>query len=279
MTTRKIDLTTKEVLEQHGFCDGRLLTLSKSGYAHRHRGHFLVFNSQIFTQHCRILKGVDLDLTLDAEKLTKAARVAGQNIYVLNEASPSPFWNPGSLPISQVLRNAVWWSRIFPGDEDCFLPLKYRPTRHPNLLCTTGLWRGREAFCLDFWTNPKWNSCNTSGAVVELFGGPPNGLRRNKNGDAITSNISTSRGQYVRPSCFHRSGLLEYIWFSNFQAVPALLYDWAVRFLGESIDFTWHRDSRAIHMWRAGEVVGLLWPCGIAAPEVVATARRHLHHR
>jgi len=72
--------------------------------------------------------------------------------------------------------------------------------------------------------------------------------------------------------------LLDYVWFSHGAAVPAILYDHTVRRL-DSVRFTWHRDSSAIHLRQVGEVVGLFWPCHISAPEVLANARRRLFRR
>jgi hypothetical protein len=72
--------------------------------------------------------------------------------------------------------------------------------------------------------------------------------------------------------------LLDYVWFSHGAAVPAILYDHIVRPL-DSVRFTWHKDSAAIHLRQAGEVVGLFWPCHISAPEVLAHARRRLFRR
>jgi len=80
------------VLRQHGFAEGRLIAFSKSGYRKYYRGHFVVFNAQIFSRRGRVLKTADLDLTLDAEKLNAAARVVGENFFVLEENSPNPFW-------------------------------------------------------------------------------------------------------------------------------------------------------------------------------------------
>jgi len=77
---------------------------------------------------------------------------------------------------------------------------------------------------------------------------------------------------------YHRVGLLDYVWFSHGAAVPAILYDHTVRRL-DSVRFTRHRDSSAIHLRQAGKVVGLFWPCGISAPEVLANARRRLFGR
>jgi hypothetical protein len=88
------------VLREHGFAEGRLIANSKSGYYKRHRSHFVVFNAQVCSLGGRVLKQADLDLTLDGEKLTQAARVAGENFYVLYENDPSPFWKPGSILMS-----------------------------------------------------------------------------------------------------------------------------------------------------------------------------------
>jgi hypothetical protein len=82
------------VLREHGFAEGRLIANSKSGYYKRHRSHFVVFNAQVCSLGGRLLKQADLDLTLDGEKLTAAARAAGENFYVLYENDPSPFWKP-----------------------------------------------------------------------------------------------------------------------------------------------------------------------------------------
>jgi hypothetical protein len=77
---------------------------------------------------------------------------------------------------------------------------------------------------------------------------------------------------------YHRVGLLDYVWFSHGAAVPAILYDHIVRPL-DSVRFTKHSNSSAIHLRQAGEVVGLFWPCGISAPEVLSNARRRLFGR
>jgi hypothetical protein len=114
-----------------------------------------------------------------------------------------------------------------------------------------------------------------SGAVAEILGVPPKGLRCAESGEVYKSNISDTTGQSVRPVFYHRIGPLEYIWFSNGLAFPAILYDWSIRFL-DSVSFSWHRDNEAIHAWQAGKVVGLLWPCDISAPQVVENARKHL---
>src|ERR1035438_9849642 len=93
------------VLREHGFAEGRLIANSKSGYCKWHRSHFVVFNAQVCSLGGRVLKQADLDLDLDAEKLTAAARAVGENLFVLFENQPSPFWESGSIPMSRVLRD------------------------------------------------------------------------------------------------------------------------------------------------------------------------------
>ena len=117
-----------------------------------------------------------------------------------------------------------------------------------------------------------------SGAVVQVLGHPPRGLRPTEKDEVFTAEISKTRGRPVRPVFYHRTGLLDYVWFSHGAAVPAILYDHTVRRL-DSVRFTWHRDSSAIHLRQAGEVVGLFWPCHISAPEIFAKARQRLFRR
>jgi hypothetical protein len=128
---------------------------------------------------------------------------------------------------------------------------------------------------IDFRNNPQWGGLNMHGAVAKFLGRPTGGLRRTETRDDFASDISKSRGQHVRPVFLQRAGLLEYIWFSHCQAVPAILYDWSVNFLGP-VRYTWHRDGRAIHIWQSEKLAGLLWRCHISAAEVLASARQHL---
>jgi hypothetical protein len=269
------------VLQQHGFAEGRMIAMSKSRYCKWHRSHFVVFNAQVCSLGGRVLKQVDLDLDLDAEKLTAAARAVGENLFVLFESDPSPFWESGSIPMSQILRDAVWWTRIHREDEDLFLPMNSGPLKRKRvrLRCSLGRWQDRPAYSVDLWDNPDWESrCNMSGAVVQMLGNPPRGLRPTEKDEVFTAETSQGRGRPVRPVFYHRVGLLDYVWFSHGAAVPAILYDHTVRLL-DSVRFTRHRDSSAIHLRQAGEVVGLFWPCGISAPEVLAHARRRLFRR
>jgi hypothetical protein len=257
------------VLREHGFAEGRLVANSKSGYYKRHRGHFVVFNAQVCNIRDRLLKQADLDLTSDGEKLTQAARAAGENFYVLYENDPRPFWKPGSIPMPRVLRDAVWWTRIHREDEDLFLPMNSGPIerKRGRLRCSLGRWQNRPAYSVDLRDNPAWGSGrNMSGAVVQLLGHPPKGFRPTDENEVFTAEISKTRGRPVRPVFYHRVGLLDYVWFSHGAAIPAILYDHIVRRL-------------AIHLRQAGAVVGLFWPCHISAPEVLAHARRRLFGR
>jgi hypothetical protein len=236
-----------------------------------------VFNAQIFTSDARILKQVDLDLTLNAGALNSAARVAGENFFVLHENDPTPFWKPGSIPISQVLRSAVWWTRIGVADQDQFFPVDSgHPRRsHIRLNCTTGSWNGQKSYSVDCWTNPAWGSSNMTGAVVELCGLPPKHLRPIEKGEVFTAKPSLTKGRPVRPLFYHRAGILEYVWFTHGAAIPAVYYDLSVGLLN-NVRFTSHRDTEAIHVRQAGRLVGLIWPCTISAPEVIASAQRQL---
>ena len=228
------------VLQEHGFAEGRLIANSKSGYYKRHRSHFVVFNAQVCSLRGRLLKQADLDLTLDGEKLTQAARAAGENFYVLYENDPSPFWKPGSIPMPRVLRDAVWWTRIHREDEDLFLPMNSGPLekKRVRLRCSLGRWQNQPAYSVDLWDNPAWGSGrNMSGAVVQVLGHPPRGLRPTEKDEVFTAEISKTRGRPVRPVFYHRVGLLDYVWFSHGAAVPAILYDHTVRRL-DSVRFT-----------------------------------------
>ena len=194
------------VLREHGFAEGRLIANSKSGYYKRHRSHFVVFNAQVCSLRGRLLKQADLDLTLDGGKLTQAARAAGENFYVLYENDLSPFWKPGSIPMSRVLRDAVWWTRIHREDEDLFLPMNSGPLekRRVRLRCSLGRWQNQPAYSVDLRDNPAWGSGrNMSGAVVQVLGHPPRGLRPTEKDEVFTAETFKGRGHTVHPVFYH----------------------------------------------------------------------------
>lgn len=261
------------VLREHGFWSGRLISHSKSGYRKRYPKHFVVFNSKVFTRRCLVLRTADLDLTLDAERLIAAARAIGENLYVLQEHNPNPFWQPGTTPATQLLSYAVWWTRIHPEDQDQFVPVgSARRRRNARLTCATGTWQGQAAYLVDSWNNP---GCSFSGAAVQLCGRPPERLRKVRKWDTFGDEPSKTRGRPTRPLFYQRTGPLEYVWFAHGTAMPTLLYDQNIRPLN-AVSFTSHRDSTAIHVRQAGKVVGLIWPCAVAARGVAANAREHL---
>ena len=275
MTKKKII----NALERHGFFSSRMITHSKRRYCQRHPNNFTVFNAKVFTRHALILHGTDLDLTRDARELTAAAREAGENFYVLCEHHPHPFWEPDSIPMRQVLRSAIWWTRIRPQDHDAFVPVESASQR-PNRLrlnCVTGEWQGGPAYSISCWENEEFYNTNMVGAALEIAGHPPKKFRVKKaeTGAGLSKPPSATRGQPVRPVFYQHSGVLEYVWFDNGAAVPAVLYDNVLRPL-EGVNFTVHREHEAIHIRRSGRMIGLIWPCGIGAPEVIANARRQL---
>jgi hypothetical protein len=268
----------RDVLRCYGFAEGRMISHSKTRYCRRNRGNFVVFNAQLFTARGRVLKQADLDLTLDGQKLTEAARASGQNLYVLYEKDPPPFQTPGDKPISAVLREAVWWTRFRPQDQDRFLPLTADPLwkKEVRLRCATGHWQKQPAFSVDLWGNPGWESLrNYSGAAIQLRGHRPRGFRPAEQAGTFTAEVSTTRGRPVRPVFYQHNGVLDYVWFNHGAAIPAVLYDHTLRLM-QGLNFSVHRDNSAIHIRREGKVLGLCWPARITAPEVIQNARAEL---
>jgi hypothetical protein len=68
MTTKRIF----ETLRQHGLQAARRIAHSKTGHCKRYPKHFVVFNSQAFNRREQLRGHVDLDLSLDADRLTVA---------------------------------------------------------------------------------------------------------------------------------------------------------------------------------------------------------------
>jgi len=201
------------VLQSHGFQSGRLIALSKSGYRKALPKHWIIFNAKVFTRRGLVLRSVDLDLTVDAEKLTAAARAIDENLFVLCENDPSFFWQRCTMPMSQVLKYAIWWTRIRPEDQDIFFTVDSadRRPRAKRVACITGRWQGQPAYSVDCWINPAGDGCNMSGAVVQLCGRPPKNLRIADKKEVFTAVVSATKGRPTRPSFYHRSGLLEYV--------------------------------------------------------------------
>ena len=273
-------MTTAEIitqLRQVGICEGRMVSWSKSRYHKNHPTHFVVYNARIFTRRGQILRQVDLDLTLDAQTLTRVATIIRTNLYVFHESAGQRLAEQESRPILQILRDAVWWTRIRPGDQDVFLPMDSprRPQSHVCLSCSSGVWSGQPAYSIDLSDDPQWGGINMLGARATILGSPPAHLRWVDRGHVFGDQPSATRGRPVRPVLCHRAGLLEYIWFTNQIAVPAVLYDLTVSSF-HNVRFTWHRDKRSLQVRQAGQVVALVSPACILAPEVIDGARRQL---
>ena len=73
-----------ETARLHLGYSGRMLSSSKSGYRERYPKNFVIFNSNICTESCKIWYG-DIDLTFDQEKLEILANALDERIYVLYE--------------------------------------------------------------------------------------------------------------------------------------------------------------------------------------------------
>jgi hypothetical protein len=272
--------TIRTVLRQHGLTEGRMISDSKTRYCGRNRDHFVVVNAQIFSARGRVLKQVDLDLTVDGHKLSAAARLTGVNLWVLYEGDPSPDCKTGSTPVSRILRNAIWWTRIHPRDADLFLPLISGPLwGHIPLRCVTGEWQGKPAFSVDLWSNPDYESPrNYTGPVIQLSGKPPPFFIEEAQGEEGTftaEGVSKTRGRCVRPLFYQRAGKLEYVWFGHGAAVPAILYDHVLQPRND-ISYSIHSDCASIHVWHGDGLIGFILPCDISAPEVVRNATMQL---
>lgn len=74
---------------KHLGAPGRVISGSKGSYRASHPGHLIVFNSSVLTGAGEQVWRGDLDVTLDEEKLTRAARAIGKVIFVLREGASS----------------------------------------------------------------------------------------------------------------------------------------------------------------------------------------------
>lgn len=179
----------------------------------------------------------------------------------------------------QVLSNAVWWTCIRPEDQDVFWQVGAVPRacKRARLPCDTGIWQGSPAYSVNCWDNEACYNQNMVGAVIDLIGRPPKEFCATKvpKGEEFSKPPSQTCGQPVYPMFYQRSAMLEYVWFSNGLAVPALLYDNTVGRL-DFLTFTSHKDTSAIHVRQAGKVVGLIWPSVSPTPEAADSACRQL---
>ncbi len=98
-------LDSVQVLRYFGFRNSRVIASSKSAYRKSNPSHLVVFNSQIFTRNGTVIYRGDLDLTLDAARLTAAARSIGEPLFVLREGE-----QPGE--VSELPQRAVWFAGL-----------------------------------------------------------------------------------------------------------------------------------------------------------------------
>lgn len=96
-------MTAEQILKSYGFSWGRMICASKSEYRKRHPDNLIVFNSAIVSKSGLALTSVDLDLTIDSEKLTCAAKEIGE-FFVLRE---SDSWSIGEESYEQLKQKAV----------------------------------------------------------------------------------------------------------------------------------------------------------------------------
>jgi len=75
--------------------------------------------------------------------------------------------------------------------------------------------------------------------------------------------LSVGRGVRVHPLCYHSSGALRYVWFSNNLVLPAKLFDFS---FGHASSLRFTHDSRngVIVVWEAQKPIGKIhasrWP-------------------
>jgi hypothetical protein len=269
----------RDVLRSHGLHAGRLIASSKSAYCRKFPKHLVVFNSKVCSRHQGIvLSGADLDLDLDAEKLTRAAKQAGENFYILPEHKPKMFYN-GPLSFKRIFCSAVWWTQIRDEDQDVFQPIGSRlhPIKRVQLVCTVGKAGGKPFYSTTCWDNPLLDSDHMAGAVVDLFGIPPAHFQQQKVSKGTSCPVSTplSIGRTVKPVFYHRCGEERYVWFNHLQPVPALLYDECLSNL-EPLKYTIHQKVQAIHVWQDKRLLGLVWPASFIPAQVVESARAEM---
>ncbi len=267
-----------EVLRHHGFGSGRMISLSKSAYRRGFKDHFVIFNAKILTRRHLLASGADLDLTVDAAKLTVAAKEVGEDFFILPEFVPSAFWEPRGEPLDGVIANAVWWTRTQSVNRDFFLPIgKLRKKHGPRLNCTVGTWLGQPAYSVSCWENDAIYNQNLTGSAIDLIGIPRKEfiVKCAETAGKFSASPSQTPGRPIRPLLYQRAGPVEYVWFSNCFSVSAFLYLHTVAKLG-CISFTIHRDVEAIHLRLGRKVIGLLWPNSFTPPHVAKSAQLQL---
>jgi len=172
-------MTTEQIIDalrEQGIVRGRSLGPGGPVGANQTKP-FLVPNAYIVTTRQILLKRVGIHLGSDAEKLTLAARAAGENLYVLPPDSKCA-GKKSPRQIQHLLLDALWWTRIHVEDRDVFTSIESggeRKLKRARLTCLTGQWENQSAYLLT--SNRKWRGLNTEGAAVLLLGRPPRHVR------------------------------------------------------------------------------------------------------
>jgi len=94
-----------DILVDHEFKIGRMISGSKSGYLNANPESVVVFNANILSKYGKVWHG-DLDLTKDAKKLREVAEEYGDKIYVLREMDCR--FDKENDPIKNLLKRAMW---------------------------------------------------------------------------------------------------------------------------------------------------------------------------
>lgn len=149
-------LDAVQVLRYFGFRNSRVIATSKSDYRKSYPNHLVVFNAAIFNRNGRVIYRGDLDLTLDAARLTTAARCTGEPLFVLREGvqlggveelPQRAVWFTGLteviVPLAEISRLYGWGCSSATLVEEC-AELQARLRAQLSVHCyVVGCWRTR----------------------------------------------------------------------------------------------------------------------------------------
>lgn len=96
-------MTAQQTLKSLNFYGGRMLGSSKSEYRREHPDNLVVFNSALITKSGEHFVMMDVDLTLEDDKLKTAAKTIGEFI-ILRE---SDSWGADPKNYEQLKEKAV----------------------------------------------------------------------------------------------------------------------------------------------------------------------------
>jgi hypothetical protein len=178
--------------------------------------------------------------------------------------------------LNKVIGEAVWWTQTQPENQNLFLSVDvFLKQRWSNRLrYATGTWQGQSAYAVSSWGNDAIDNQSLAGSAIELCGFPPNHfvVKDREMDEKYSITPSPRRGRPVRPVFYHRSGPVEYIWFNHGISVSAVLF---ANTLGKmaGLNFRIHAGTEAIHIRRAGKVIGMLWPNSYTPRHLTESAR------